>query len=353
MAGCRAGGSRRPGSFGVTGVQPPPTGGGGSSERRAGARTWLLVGLLMVSGCRADTGGVDQRRAVPPVPAAVASADSVDGSIVPPDSAIPVGPVGAGIRRGRALLEQTRDSLPDHVGGNLRCMSCHLDDGRRLNASPLLGAYARYPRFVDRSGAVVSIEQRVNYCFTRSLAGTKLTPSSREMRDIVSYLAFLSTGIPAGAQTRGQGTPALPRLSGDRSRGAALYRPNCARCHGSHGEGTNTAPALWGPRSFTIGAGIARESRAAAFIRRNMPNDRPGVLTDQQAFDLAAYVLSQPRPDLPGKANDWPQGDAPYDVPYATRGHAAYQPATLIRRTGDTTGMMVPLPLAPAGMSAR
>jgi cytochrome c len=84
-----------------------------------------------------------------------------------------------------------------------------------------------------------------------------------------------------------------------------------------------------------------------------MPNDHPGTLTDQQAYDLAAYILSKPRPDLPGKADDWPQGNAPYDVPYATRGHAAYHPAPLIRRTGDTADMIVPLPPAPAGRGAR
>ncbi|HEX5970635.1 MAG TPA: hypothetical protein VFY85_01845, partial [Gemmatimonadaceae bacterium] len=32
----------------------------------------------------------------------------------------------ASIRRGHALLIATRDSLPGHVGNNLRCTSCHL-----------------------------------------------------------------------------------------------------------------------------------------------------------------------------------------------------------------------------------
>ena len=49
----------------------------------------------------------------------------------PADSLIPDGPLGASIRRGRALLAATRDSLPAHVGNALRCVSCHLDGGRR------------------------------------------------------------------------------------------------------------------------------------------------------------------------------------------------------------------------------
>jgi thiosulfate dehydrogenase len=42
------------------------------------------------------------------------------------------------------------------------------------------------------------------------------------------------------------------------------------------------------------------------------------TLTDQQAFDVAAYVTAMPRPDFPGKEKDWPRGNAPPDVPYAT-----------------------------------
>jgi thiosulfate dehydrogenase len=229
-------------------------------------------------------------------------------------------------------------------------MSCHLDDGRRLMTGPLIGVYARYPRFIDRAGGVASIEDRVNFCFTRSLAGRKLPTASRDMRDIVSYLAFLSTGIAKGSHIRGEGITPLPRLASDTARGALLFGPTCARCHGPQGQGTVIgrtviAPALWGAQSFSIAAGMAREARTAAFIQQTMPYDRPGTLTDQQAFDLAAYILSKPRPDLPGKANDWPRGDAPNDVPYATRGHEAYRAAPLIRRTGDTADMLVPIRL--------
>jgi thiosulfate dehydrogenase len=65
---------------------------------------------------------------------------------------------------------------------------------------------------------------------------------------------------------------------------------------------------------------MARLWTAAAFIRHNMPNDRAVTLTDQQAADVAAYVVSRPRPDFAGKGRDWPNGNAPPDVPYPTRG---------------------------------
>ena len=343
MAISRADGDRRRGSYGLSQTQPPRVG---------GTLKWLALGLLAWNGCRPDPKNqhtASERSASPPV-----RADTVDGSVVPPDSTIPAGAAGASIRRGRALLESTRDSLPDFVGANLRCMSCHLDDGRRLKTGPLIGVYARYPRFIDRAGGVASIEDRVNFCFTRSLAGRKLPTASRDMRDIVNYLAFLSTGIPKGSHIRGEGITPLPRLASDTSRGALLFGPNCSRCHGYQGQGTIIGrtvivPALWGAQSFSIAAGMAREARTAAFIQRTMPNDKPGTLTDQEAFDLAAYILSKPRPDLPGKASDWPNGDAPYDVPYATKGHAAYRGAALIPRTGDTTEMLVPISTTPGG----
>jgi thiosulfate dehydrogenase len=71
---------------------------------------------------------------------------------------------------------------------------------------------------------------------------------------------------------------------------------------------------------------MARIRTLAAFLRHNMPYDLPGSLTDQQAYDLAAYVNSQPRPDLAGKELDWPLGNPPPDVAYPTR-------ATPTRRT--------------------
>ncbi len=255
---------------------------------------------------------------------------AIEPSVVPSDSTIPHDSAGASIRRGLALIAHTHDSLPANAANALRCLSCHIDGGRRAGGAMLIGTYARYPRFIERKGAVASIEERINFCLTRSLAGQPLADSSRDMHDMIAYLAFLSTGIPRGAEVRGSGLPTLSPLTGDTTRGATLYGPQCSRCHGPVGEGTAMAPPLWGPRSFSVGASMAREGRAASFIRRAMPYDRPGTLTDQDAFDLAAYMLSHPRPDLAGKALDWPRGDAPYDVPYDTRGHVAYRPPPML-----------------------
>lgn len=253
-------------------------------------------------------------------------------------------PFETSVYRGLAILTHTRDSLRAYVGGTLNCTSCHLDEGRRPNAAPLVGVFARYPKFMDRSGAVVPIEDRINYCFTRSLAGSKLPPDSREMQDIVAYLSFISRGVPTGEHVRGEGMAKMPALVGDSARGRKIFVDDCARCHGKTGAGLGTIPALWGATSFSVGASMARQERAASFIRHNMPFDRPGTLSNQEAYDVAAYITSMPRPDSPGKETDWPNGGAPDDVPYDTKGHVAFRPPKVIPRTTDSAAAIVAVP---------
>lgn len=269
-------------------------------------RTALL--LALAAACT--------RRAPPPA----AHADATG----PADSLIPSGPLGTAIRRGQALLVATRESLPAAVGNRLRCVSCHLDAGRRPVGS-WVGTFARYPVYRARSGSVETIEFRVNDCFRRSMNGTALDPAGPDMRDIVSYLAFLSRGVavgpPEGGGGGGGGGGRLQKwaaFTADTAAGARVYADMCAKCHGDGGQGGAAAPPVWGPASYNIGAGMARVRTAADFIRSNMPFDQPGTLSDQQAIDVAAYVNARPRPDFVGKERDWPAGDPPPDAAYRT-----------------------------------
>jgi len=218
--------------------------------------------------------------------------------------------------RGRAILLATRDSLPRNVGNSLRCASCHLDNGLRPNAMPWVGSYARFPQYRARSGKVDLIEDRINDCFERSMNGKALAPSGRDMRDIVAYLAFLSNGIPVGAQMDGQGLARLKHLNGDLNRGVAVFASTCTRCHGANGQGTALAPPLWGARSYNVGAGMANIITAASFIHALMPIDRVQRLTEQQAFDVATYINTRRRPDFPKKVHDWPRGGKPPGADY-------------------------------------
>jgi thiosulfate dehydrogenase len=300
----------------------------------------LFLGL--VGGC---TNGRPNERDRTPESGQTAASRVWDAATWRPPTlaALPNDSLGAAIRRGFALISNTHDSLPELVGANLNCTSCHLDEGRRASASPLGGVYARYPRYIDRTGAVVPIEDRVNYCFTRSLAGSRLPNDSRAMQDIVAYLAFISRGVPIGASVGDTKMPAMPPGRGDTSRGAEIYRQSCARCHGADGAGMAKIPALWGAKSFSIGASMARQERAASFIRHNMPFDQPGTLSDAQAYDVAAFITAKPRPDLPWKERDWPLGNAPPDVPYDTPGHKAFLPPRLLPRR-NAANAYVPAP---------
>lgn len=235
-----------------------------------------------------------------------------------PDAPLPAGPLADAVQRGRALVLATRDSLPKNVGNRLRCVSCHLDAGRRETGS-WVGVYGRYPAYRPRSATVETIEFRVNDCFKRSMNGAPLAVDGPDMRDIVAYLWFLSRGVPVHEPAAG--TPPAKRflaLTADTAAGAQVFAATCAKCHAPDGQGTSVAPPVWGPGSYNIGAGMSRLSAAANFIRANMPFDQPGTLTDQQALDVAAYVNGHPRPDYAPKQFDWPHGDAPPDAAYAT-----------------------------------
>ena len=69
---------------------------------------------------------------------------------------------------------------------------------------------------------------------------------------------------------------------------------------------------------------MARTYTAAAFVKYNMPMGiqteglwgHGGVLSDQDAVDVAQFFSHQPRPDFPDKVNDWPKGDKPKDARY-------------------------------------
>ncbi|HYK82627.1 MAG TPA: c-type cytochrome [Gemmatimonadales bacterium] len=273
---------------------------------RRGASTLVLLGAAAVAlGCGSGASG--SRPAAAPATARRG----------PPDSLIPSGPLGAAIRRGRALVAATRDSLPRHVGNRLRCVSCHLDEGRRSTGS-WVGVYARYPQYRARSATVETIEYRVNDCFRRSMNGAALAPDGADMRDIVAYLWFLSEDVPVAPPAGPNRLAQWAAFRADTAAGVTVYHAVCAKCHGPDGGGTTVAPPLWGRDSYNIGAGMTRVRTAAAFIRDNMPFDQPGTLSDQQAFDVAAYVNAQARPDFPDKIHDWPHGDAPPDVAYPT-----------------------------------
>ena len=255
------------------------------------------------------------------------------------------------VRQGKSLMEQTyrhigpevKDADKRYAGNNLACVSCHIDAGGRKFGNPWVGTFVSFPQYRGREDAVSSTEERINGCMERSMNGRKLPLDSAEMKAMMAYLHFLSTGISVGAKLEGGGTLKLKELAraADPEAGKLVYASSCVACHGDHGQGVRRGkvgdadgyqfPPLWGPDSYNTGAGMARVTLAAGFIKGNMPSGTTHttmVLTDEQAFDLAAYVNSQPRPVKANLQNDFPaRRNKPVDAAFApyTPGFSAEQ----------------------------
>lgn len=258
--------------------------------------------------------------------------ESVRGSVtsrkvplaVPSDSTIPAGAAGELVRKGRMYATRTVEELPDRVGSDLHCTSCHLDAGTRANAGPWVGIANAYPMYRARAGHAITLEDRVDECFERSLNGKAPGKGSAVMDAFVAYITWLSRDVPRGSEVIGRGFPMIERPPNiDADNGRNVYAARCASCHGTNGEGRRREddgsyqfPPLWGERTFNIAAGMARLDTAAAFVRHNMPLGRPEPLTLTDAYDVAAYFIEQPHADYAPKAGDWPRGGKPRDARY-------------------------------------
>jgi thiosulfate dehydrogenase len=235
-------------------------------------------------------------------------------SFAPPAMAeIPAGPEGEAIKRGMAIFDDPRTHAAQFVGNAMACKNCHLDSGRRANSSPMWAAWVSYPQYRKKNNSINTMEDRIEQCFRYSMnapnspSGAPPPRNSNLYRDLESYFRWLATGAPTGTKMKGAGypKPELLQAGYDPARGAQVFQQTCTACHGTNGQGAQSPdgkvvyPPLWGPRSYNWGAGMARVDLAAGFIKANMPFDRPGTLTDQQAWDVAAFIDSHERPRDP------------------------------------------------------
>lgn len=238
---------------------------------------------------------------------------------------------------GKRLIAQTAELLGPHnsdpkmhySGSGLNCGSCHLGTGTEPGTLTLLEATEHYPRVTARTAKMTSIEDRVNECLTRSMNGRALAANAPEMIAMASYIRSLGARNAAmGASLRKANEPKgfkTPDRAADLKAGKQVFSDHCAVCHGSEGAGLLAAadpvhgyvfPPLWGPESFNDGAGMHRVLTAAKFIKARMPLGKAD-LTDDQTFDVAAYINSQPRPHMDGLDRDFPDRKAkPVDAGY-------------------------------------
>lgn len=213
--------------------------------------------------------------------------------------ALPTGPIGETIARGHALITQTRRLMRADVGADLTCADCHLRAGTQARGGSFIGTYARFPQWNGRAHRVITLHDRIAECFLYSMNGRAPAYDGQAMVAIVAYIAWLSRNTPVGAPqpVSDRYLQPLPSASPNAVDGAHLYAQKCSVCHGTDGSGVaNVFPPLWGKTSFNRGAGMAHIDRMTGFIRYNMPQNAPGSLSLAQAYDVAAFVLSHPRP---------------------------------------------------------
>ncbi|MGM9943444.1 MAG: c-type cytochrome [Lysinibacillus sp.] len=245
---------------------------------------------------------------------------SANGQIFPEISMddVPDNKMKEDIIYGYNLVNETHVYAEQYVGNKLSCTSCHAGAGLENSNASLVGVMADYPKYIARAGDIVTIEERINGCMVRSMDGKKFEANSDELEAMVAYFKYISEGVTIGQErpwAKSVDMKQVPTPSVDA--GEKLFTEKaCIACHAIDGSGTgaNTGPALWGENSFNDGAGMARMSKMAGYIQAYMPIGGEGTLTDQDAADLAAYILSQDRPEWPNHDKDWPNGGKPSDI---------------------------------------
>ncbi|MES2873819.1 MAG: c-type cytochrome [Daejeonella sp.] len=274
---------------------------------------------------------------VPDQTAAETSKEVVNYWSPPSETSIPSDNYGETIRYGKELIAHTSTYLGPrgtvaNISNGMNCQNCHLDAGTKPFGNNYSAVYATYPKFRARSGTKESIEKRINDCFERSLNGKPLESSSKEMRAMIAYIKWLGTGVEKGKTPEGAGLQKLAFLdrAADPKMGSAVYKAKCISCHGKNGKGllnpdntSYTYPPLWGDHSYNDGAGLYRISSFAGFVKNNMPlgvsHENP-QLTDEEAWDIAAFVNSRPRPHK-DQRKDWKDlSKKPIDFPFGPYG---------------------------------
>jgi len=252
--------------------------------------------------------------------------DSADG--YPPEASEEY---GKRLLRNTSLYIGPNHDNPDmrYSGTDMACASCHLEIGTKPGTLSLLPAAPKYPRFSGRDGGIGDLRDRINGCMQRSMNGRPLPRDSIEMMAMERYILGLNDQYKAMGETNRQSDEQAEFVEPDRAAsldaGMIVYEDRCQVCHGVDGLGLLATgdpakgylfPPLWGPDSFNNGAGMNRVLTAAKFIKARMPLGQAD-LTDDEAFDVAAYINSHARPIKSNLEADYPdRTHKPVDSPY-------------------------------------
>jgi len=110
------------------------------------------------------------------------------------------------------------------------CSDCHGEDGKDLDT----GRIARYPVFDPNLGGLVTLQERINYCWEISMDRFPLSPGDSDLIALETFVRNRARGEPVNVQTDGGMAPLL-------ARGEVLYNTRfgqldmaCRHCHVQH-----------------------------------------------------------------------------------------------------------------------
>jgi thiosulfate dehydrogenase len=197
-------------------------------------------------------------------------------------------------------MNDTKKFAPLYAGDAINCSQCHFSAGNTLGGMnggiSLVGVSNWYPGYSDRDKKEITLVERINNCFERSMSGHPAPENSSQMKALIVYMDWISSPVKEIKDTPWRGLPELEtKHIANAKDGAQVYQRFCAECHGPKGKGDEKYRPLWGPTSFNDGAGMNRLETLASFVFYNMPYQTP-MLTKEQALDVASFIVSQERP---------------------------------------------------------
>ncbi|CCF82911.1 c-type cytochrome [Nitrolancea hollandica] len=98
------------------------------------------------------------------------------------------------------------------------------------------------------------------------------------------------SSVSPAAVTTTSPSPVVSGPPGSAGAGQAVYAGICSSCHGANLEGVGSYPPLVGRPSVPD---FPSTQVLYDYIKRSMPYNKPGSLTDDQVYSVVAYLLSK------------------------------------------------------------
>jgi len=236
----------------------------------------------------------------------------------------PTGKLGEVVKFGEDILlhTDTNKLSKEYVNSKLQCVNCHRkgSDGH-VGTTKTIGTFEQtataFPAYSKRYKDIISLQNRIDGCFSRCLGGTKSVVNTKVGIAVESYITWLSEGKEIHMNTKAPRTPLKTQIwsknrkkfialfakakSEDYQEGKKLYLKKCVLCHSKDGSGANIYPPLWGKNkkgewlSYTTDGSMAKLPNAAVWIQDNMPLNQEKTLLDKEVVDLVLYINAQER----------------------------------------------------------